>query len=95
MKNTGELILSIEEKVRIVTVKLQEMNARCEELTNENSALYITIAEQEKIINELKKRIETIKIAKALESTEGKTEARSKIDGILREIDKCLGLLNR
>ena len=52
------------------------------------------INEQKIIIRQLEDRIKTLKIAKTLETKEGNVEAKLKINEFVREIDKCIGLLN-
>ena len=49
--------------------------------------------EQNIIINELKEKIKVLKIAKTVERKEGIADAKLKINELVREIDKCIGLL--
>jgi len=52
------------------------------------------INEQKSMIMQLENKIKILKIAKTLETKEGTVEAKLKINEIVREIDKCIGLLN-
>ncbi len=65
------------------------------ELTLRNNGLVNEIEQNNKLINELKNKSETLKIAKTISLTEeDKTEVKNKINKIVREIDKSIGLLN-
>ncbi len=65
------------------------------ELLLENLELKKEIEEQNKQINELKNKAETLTIAKTISLTEeDKTDVKNKINKIVREIDKSIGLLN-
>lgn len=44
--------------------------------------------------NKLKEEIKTLKVAKAISMGEGGAEARNRINQLVREIDKCIALLN-
>lgn len=95
MNSNSELISSIEEKAGKLIEKLQKVKKENLDLTGRVGGLNRIIADQEKEINELKNRIKLLSIAKAVENTDEKAEARRKIDGILRDIDRCIGVLNR
>lgn len=65
------------------------------ELTLRNRDLENQLKEKENQINELKNKSEKLKIAKTISLTEeDKTEVKNKINKIVREIDKSIGLLN-
>ena len=42
----------------------------------------------------LHEEIKTLKVATAISTGEGSTEAKSRISQLVREIDKCIALLN-
>ena len=50
--------------------------------------------EQKETIQKLEEKIKTLRIAKSLEKKEGAEEAKKRINELVREIDKCLGLLS-
>lgn len=65
------------------------------ELSLENSELKNEINEKNILITELKNKVETLTIAKTISLTdEEKNEVKNKINKIVREIDKSIGLLN-
>jgi len=74
-----------------------------EDLKKTNNNLDQEIAELKKEIqlkefeySELRQKFETLKIAKTLtSSSKDSHDAKIKINKIVREIDKCIGLLNK
>lgn len=65
-------------------------------ILDEKSELLIKLQAQEKKINELEHKYNTLKIAKSLlAGSNDEQEARSKVNRMVREIDKCIALLNR
>jgi len=52
------------------------------------------IEDQKVIIKNLEEKIKVLKIAKTLEAGKDNNQAKLKINEIVREIDKCIALLN-
>jgi hypothetical protein len=91
--DTGKQLISIETKVRklialysVATNELAESKKRIEDLQT-------IIEEQNLIINHLKEKSTLLTIVKTTEKKEGITDAKLKINELIREIDKCIGLL--
>ncbi len=81
---TGNLISVYKKKV-ILILKLEEKNRRLEK---ENK-------DYKKKITELEEKTEILKTAKTISlSEEDKTSVKEKINKIVQEIDKSIGLLN-
>ena len=91
------------EELALLNKKLEELFERYDdlrtknrELKNENDTLKRYIEEGEIKIRDLEKRNERIKISGALMGEgEGGAEAKKKINELVREIDRCVALLNR
>ena len=76
--------------------KYKNLQSECENLKNGNEGLKNTLQERESRIKELEIKYERIKLSGALLGEgENATEARKKITELVREIDKCVALLNR
>lgn len=73
-------------------VLLQDENKRLKE---KNSQLEALVELKTKEIKELKEKNEVIRIAKTLESGEKSADTKKKLNELVREIDKCITLLNR
>lgn len=94
MNDEITLISGIEYKVRkLLEIKEKNKN-KINALTDQNNDLKEQIENQKLYINKLKEQIEKIKLAKSLENSDGSIEAKTKINELVREIDKCIGLLN-
>jgi archaellum component FlaC len=91
------------EELTLLNKKLEELferynNLRTKnvELKNENEAIKHNLQEREEKINELETNYERIKISGALMGEgENAAEAKKKINELVREIDRCVALLNR
>jgi hypothetical protein len=93
MEDVTKQVTSIEGKVRIlieahkeITKKLTEYEIKFQKFKEESE-------KQNKIINELTEKIKLLKIAKTVEKKEGIADAKLKINELVREIDRCIGLL--
>ena len=95
MKNTSTLIAGIEYKLR----KLIDKNELLKKEVQKNTQIVAEYKQltdnQQKQIIELENSINLLKIAKSLEPGKGTVEARTKINELVREIDRCIGLLNK
>lgn len=90
-------------ELQVLNIKLDELLNRYRNLLNEydelkkkNEALNLRLQEKEEKIKELESGYERIKLTGALTGgAENAQEARRKITELVREIDKCVALLNR
>ena len=91
------------EKLRLLNKRLEELFDRYNELRtknmilkDENDVLKRYLDERDRKVKELETRYERLKISGALMG-EGRSavEAKGKINELVREIDKCVALLNR
>lgn len=95
MIDDAGLIAGIEKKTMVLVRRHRELRDKVEKYENEIQELKKTNEEQTNTINQLKKKIEVAKIISTIESKEGKAEAKARISELVREIDKCIGMLNR
>ena len=92
----------INELVNGIQIKVKKLIALNKVFTDENSQLKEKQVElinktedQKKIIEQLKDKNNYLKIAESVKQFEGNADVKSKIDELVREIDKCIGLLNK
>ncbi len=95
MENVAKMISSIEIKVKRLIEQHKEAKEKLKLYQNEIQEQKTINEQQQKSINELKDKIKLLKIAKTTETKEGAVDAKLKINEMVREIDKCIGLLNR
>ena len=95
MEQAKELVSRINEQVLELLGQHRTLKKECSELQLLNTELQNSIENQKREIEELKEQIVKLKITKSLIDKQGSTEVKVKIEEMLREIDKCVGLLNQ
>ena len=93
MENAVEMISSIDLKVKRLIAQYEELKEKLRHNQDQKEELRIINENQQKEIVELKEKLKLLKIAKTTEKQEGTADARLKINEMVREIDKCIGLL--
>ena len=96
MSNLSQISSSLRskcEKLIHLQKRLELDNVR---LTSENSDLIKTIGQLKTTINNLEEKNKIVKLAKSLsETNENSLNTKLKINELVRDIDKCIALLNR
>jgi predicted nucleic acid-binding Zn-ribbon protein len=91
-----EELALLNKKIEELFERYNDLRTKNRDLKNENDTLKRYIEERELKIRDLEKRYERIKISGALMGEgEGAAEAKNKINELVREIDRCVALLNR
>jgi chromosome segregation ATPase len=89
------LIRSLKERVREIFSEFERVEKVNAALKNEISTVQQQILELQEQLAGLTKRYENLKLAKGLEDGLGDHQlVRHKINKLVREIDKCVALLN-
>jgi predicted nucleic acid-binding Zn-ribbon protein len=91
------------EEIKILNKKIDEfierynnLKTECEILKTERNAIKILHQDREEEIKELEKKYERVKLSGALLGDgEYASEAKKKITELVREIDRCIALLDR
>jgi hypothetical protein len=94
MKDVATLVSGIEYKLGKLIEQQLIQRADNKKHISEIHELKQVINEQKHTIRQLEDKIKILKIAKTTETKEGNVEAKLKINELVREIDKCIGLLN-
>lgn len=95
MDNVSNLISGIYNKTTSLISLLKSMKDQNKALTDKRDELKLIIENQNKIIEQLKEKNSNLKIAKYVKQSEGNVDVKDKIDELVREVDKCIGLLNK
>ena len=91
-----EILGSLRQKTKKLIELLESERAEKITLKNENSQLRVSMVQQEAKIHELEQKYEKLKLAKAMASDSDEIhDAKIKVNRMVREIDKCIALLNR
>ena len=95
MEQSGEYVLLIEKKVQELIGLYEQLKSDSEDLIKKNDELNQIIKTQSDRILELEKKVINLKLAKQLTNNKEAAEAKKRINEVLREIDKCVGLLSK
>jgi predicted nucleic acid-binding Zn-ribbon protein len=91
------------EELKLLNRKIDELvnsygnlKTECENLKTEKEALNVVLLDRETEMKDLEKKYERVKLAGALLGDgETATDAKKKITELVREIDRCIALLDR
>ncbi|MFV0484171.1 MAG: hypothetical protein ACK5MG_08780 [Bacteroidales bacterium] len=73
---------------------LDKLKSRVVELESDNQQLQSQLVHIKEEYSKVSQKYETSKVALAMTSSDGNKEAKAKIDKILKEIDRCINMLN-
>jgi len=92
-----KVVESIENKVNNIISLYNSLKKEKEEILEENTKLRSDISERDKSIKSLEEKINLLRISKSVGAldVEKNMESRRKINEYVREIDKCIALLNK
>jgi len=94
MDDVSTLVSGIEFKVRQLIIRTKSLRNENETYNNEINKLKKDNEEQKQIIKGLEEKIRILKIARISEVKENTSDTKAMISELVREIDKCIGLLN-
>ncbi len=90
------IVDGLEVKIKKLISLYNKAKQEQEAVVNKNEKLKNKLAEMQEIINELEKKNKLIKMSKVVSSSkQDNKETKQKINEYVREIDKCIGLLNK
>ena len=92
----AEILGGIKEKIQSVKVLLQEQKDQNQELKEKYEELQQMVQQKQSQITELEEKNQKLTLVKSIMAdSEDANDARIRINRIVREIDKCIALLNR
>ncbi len=96
MSEVASIIQTIRNKAELLGTQKIELTHKLKKLEEENADLQSKLDDRQKQFEELKDKNNVLKMAKSLgESGEKSTEAKKRINELVKEIDKCIALLNK
>jgi len=95
MGDLNTLLLGVEYKLKKLLEQYQRSEKINHRLQSENEEFKKIILDKNQTIDKLKDELQKVKLAKSIESDDGSSDAKLKINELVREIDKCIGLLNQ
>jgi cell division protein FtsL len=94
MDDVSTLVSVIEFKVRQLIIRTKSLQNENDTYNSEINKLKKDNEEQKQIIKGLEEKIRILKIARISEVKENTSDTKAMISELVREIDKCIGLLN-
>lgn len=94
-RNVSLLVDSLQSKVEKLIIQHKKAKEDIKQLKDENEFLQNKLTESKTRVIELDERNKVLKLAKSLGGEDGKsTDLKLKINELVREIDKCIALVN-
>lgn len=94
-KDISLVVSSLQSKVEKLVLQHRRAIAENDNLKQDNDFLKKTLSKQKLELKELEERNKVLKLAKSIGDEEGKnTDIKLKINELVREIDKCIALVN-
>jgi hypothetical protein len=95
MSNTLEAIHLLELKLKDMLARYEFLKKENEILLQQNGELQAILSEKQQQLVNQRKQYDVLKVAKTIEgSNEDSRNTKLKINALIREIDKCITLLN-
>lgn len=95
MNSVAEYLDKLEVKIVQLAEDHKKTITERDQLTRQASIDKKIIEEQNIEIENLKNQVQALKIAKSVESREETDKVKAKIQDLVREIDRCIELLNK
>ena len=95
MKDLDVLVSGIEYKIKKLTALLEQLESEKKQLLLELAGLQNVIDEQNMQLKQLEERIFRMQTAQSLMNKKDVSNAKSKINELVREVDRCIALLNQ
>tara|TARA_B100000073_G_C23249670_1_gene377719 strand:+ start:216 stop:497 length:282 start_codon:yes stop_codon:yes gene_type:complete len=90
------IVDSLEVKIKQLISLYSKTKQEKQQAINEAEDLKKSLAEKQEVINSLEEKIKLIKMSKVVSSSnEDNKKTKQKINEYVREIDKCIALLNK
>lgn len=91
-----EIFEGIRQKIQSVKVRLKAQQEEHNRLKKQYEDLQKTVQQKQLLIEELEEKNQKLALVKGIMADgEGSQDAKIQINRIVREIDKCIALLNR
>jgi len=95
MSELIKIVDSLEDKISILLNKLEVLSKANKELENELTVIRSTKNNVDKTVSEWEQKYNSLKLANSmLGSNTNKTEAKLKINTLIRELDYCIAQLS-
>jgi DNA repair exonuclease SbcCD ATPase subunit len=95
MEKVEQIIDTLRTRIEQLVEDNRKLKKHVSELMDESTRFKALSEDREKALEDLSSRSQAITAARHLRENAGSEQARNRIDELVREIDKCINLLNR
>jgi len=95
MNLIAERLQKLDEKIRQLTEDYHRLKTENDSLTNKTVEQQQIIEQHKEETEHLKKQVQALMIARSVENNHETDRVKSKIQDLVREIDRCIELLNK
>ncbi|MFN3916231.1 MAG: hypothetical protein ACK4K0_00700 [Flavobacteriales bacterium] len=95
MEKTSQLFVSVNEGVTLLISRFKQLKQENSELKTEINYLKNQLETKEKSFFELEEKYRVLKMEKTLEGNQDTSSIRIQIDELVKEVDKCIELLQK
>ena len=96
MESIKTHILDLKKKISVLLMDYSILEKKNSKLREENNKYQDRVAFLEEEVESLKKRVDVVNLVKGIDFQDGSSVdfARKRVNKLIREIDKCISLLN-
>ena len=95
MENLDTYISGLSQRVEKLVAVQSDLKNENSELRSRNAELEQAVNDQKNVLSKLEEENKVVKIAKAVtDDDEDRKEQRKRLNELVREVDKCIALLN-
>jgi cell division septum initiation protein DivIVA len=95
MEKTNQLFVSVNEGVNLLISRFKQLKQENSELITEVNNLKNQLESKEKSFSELEANYRVLKVEKTLEGSQDTSSIKIQIDELVKEVDKCIDLLQK
>lgn len=96
MENTSEIVIGLNNKLEKLIELYEQARSECDKLEKEKLQLEKLLNEKDEYVLDIEEKNRKLQLAGAFKSSSNDAQdAKLKIGKIVREIDKCIALLNK
>jgi cell division septum initiation protein DivIVA len=95
MEKTNQLFVSVNEGVTLLISRFKQLKQENIELKTEINRLKNQLETKEKSFFELEESYRVLKVEKTLEGNQDTSSIRIQIDELVKEVDRCIDLLQK
>ncbi len=96
MAEASKIVENLEVKINHLISSHKNVVSERKKLTDKNNELSELVSQQQSEIAQLTEKVKMVKLAKSIEgSGEDTSKLKLKINEVLREVDKCIAMLNK